>query len=126
MGKRIHSQIQAVSLDNGAVIHDDEAGSGIPVGRSRSPCRPVLKDFSIRRVHYDSDLFHTTRPLGKHFFTGFVHSNDEISETNAEFFKPTYDPDLKAGLINIEDRHDQFWHRIVLIEDNLCAQHFWK
>src|SRR3989442_11156815 len=91
--ERVNRKIEAVSFDQGPMVHDHEGLARRVTRRGVRARRPKPEDLLIGRIHYDSNLLRTAAPGGEQLLAGEVDCERQISQSDAPSLESLKGPD---------------------------------
>src|SRR5262249_21523281 len=122
--KRIYGEVESVSVNQRAMIKNHKRFGAIAVFVVRLAGVRVLQseDIVIRRIDYDLDFAWLTTTGRIDLFAREIHGEHEISKADAPLFHSLQHGYAETLLGQFEDRPHEFRHRIVQIQNDLCAE----
>src|SRR5665213_864082 len=121
--QRLDRQVQAVALDDGAVIHDDKGTGFVPLRVIIASA--IFENALVGHVEQHLDFFRGATAGGKDFLAGQVHRQHLVGKADAGFFQKFQNPDDDAFFLQTKNGHHQFRHGIVQVKNDLRAAQFW-
>ena len=119
---RVDREIHAVSLDQRSVVHDHE-GSARRVARwSLETRRLKHEDLVVGGIHDNANLLRAAAARDEQLLAREIDGERQIRQLDAPLLEPLERPHPQAVSIKVENRHHQFGHRIVEVENHLGSE----
>ena len=90
--ERVDREIDAVSFDQGPMVHDHEGLARRVRRRGERARRPKSEDLLIGRIHYDAKLLRTATARGEQLLAGEVDRERQISQLDAPLLESLKGP----------------------------------